>query len=213
MSVITRGFTFTDGILDQMTNEALHTLIDGATVTAIALTEFATTSHLIQVSASTPGSDQGDGSLWYDSTLGLLRQKNQNTRWDCAYLGPELSSSSGTIPKGAWVVASGDHTITVCATGRWPEVLGVAMTTAVSGGKTLVAAKGLQSALVIGPFSPGDVLVAAGHAFSAFGDGYAVGIKQTASGSTAATLGIPVGQVLGSAATGVTALRSVIIWR
>lgn len=211
MSHITRGYTLTDGLSLNYNYTTLHALVDNAGVTAIALSEFSTESHLIQVSATTPVADQGDGSLWYDTTLGLLREKNGNVRWDCRYRGVEMENQGATINKGSWVVASAANAISVCATGMWPDVLGVAASTAVSGAKCLVISKGLAQAYVIGPATIGNVIISAGHAVFAFGDGSSRTLIAT--GSTAVTLGVALGKVFASIASGVSALATCSIWR
>lgn len=211
MVTIAKGFTFSHGVLDQMSYTALHALVDSATVTNIAFSEFASSSHLIQPSATTPASDQGDGSLWYDTTLGLLRTKNGNARWDCPYIGPQMACATGTINKGAWVIPVADGVMAACATGMWPEILGVATSTVVSGGVGIVRAKGLGEGLFIGPLTIGDVVISGGATPFSFGTGYARSLHST--GITTATLGMPIGMVLGSLASGTTGLRNVIVWR
>ncbi len=211
MSTIARGYTFTNGITDQVTYTTLHALVDAATVTSIPLSEFASESHLIQVSASTPSSDQGDGSLWYDTALGIFRTKNGNARWDAPYVGPQMTNPAGTIPKGAWVVASGSATITMCPTGMLGEVLGVALNTLVSGASGIIATKGMFPVLAIGPCTIGDVLISAGATPFSFGAGYARTFHAT--GISSATLGVGIGQILGSLASGITGLATAMIWR
>ena len=171
MVTIAKGFTFSHGVLDQMSYTALHALVDSATVTNLVMSEFSSSSHLVQVSATTPSSDQGDGSFWYDSTLGILRSKNANARWDCPYVGPEMACATGTIRKGEWVTVTGDGTVAACLTGMWPDVLGLAVSTAVSGGKLIVRQKGLGECLVIGPVTIGNVAISAGTGVFAFGTG------------------------------------------
>lgn len=211
MSVITRGYTLTDGLALNYNYTTLHALVDNAAVTAIAMSEFASEAHLIQVSATVPGSDQGDGSLWYDSALGILREKNGNSRWDCRYRGPEMQNLGATIPKGTAVVVSAAGVISACATGMWPDVLGVAVSTLVSGAKGIVGTKGFELARVIGPTTIGDVLISGGHGVFAFGDGCLRTFHST--GISGATLGVGVGQVFAQVASGATALVTCMIWR
>jgi prepilin-type processing-associated H-X9-DG protein len=211
MSTITRGYTLTDGLIFNYNFTTLHALVDSAAVTNIALTEFATTAHLVQVSASQPGSDQGDGSLWYDSALGMLRVKYDDSSFGCPYVGPALYNPAGTIPRGAWVAMSGNGTVSMCATGMWPECIGVAVATMVSGAFGLIRTKGIGQALVIGPTTVGDVLISGGHAIFAFGDGHARSFHST--GISSATLGIELGIVFGQVSSGTTGLATCIIWR
>ena len=217
MSYITRGYTLTDGLLNDYTSTHLHQLVDSATVTAIPLSEFSTAAHVLQVAASVPSSDQGDGSLWYDTALGLLRVKNANARWDCQYVGPWMRNPDVTIPRGAWVTVSADNDVLMCATLMWPEVLGVALTTLVSGASGMIACKNYGAtlmALLIGPVTIGDVLISAGHSAFAFTDGYARSLHAPLpTAATTVTLGIAIGMALASVASGVTALGNVVIWR
>lgn len=210
MSTISRGYTLTDGLLNNANYTTLHALVDNATVTAITLSEFATTAHLIQVSATTPVADQGNGSLWFDSTLGIMRVKNADTRWDCQYIGPEMQNSTGsTIPKGAWVVVAGAGTISPCNTAYWPETLGVLTATLTNGSKGIVRTRGIGEALVFGPCTIGDTLITAGHN-DISADLYARSLHST--GVSAATLGIPVGMVFAQVGA-TTALATCAIWR
>ena len=212
MSYITRGYTLTDGLLGDYTSTHLHQLVDSAAVTAIAMTEFDTTAHVVQVAGSTPGSDQGDGSLWYDSALGILRDKKGNARWDCQYVGPEVLNNTGAaLPNGAWVTMSGDALASKCATGMWPEVVGALTAAIANGSKGIVRQKGLGNTLLIGPVTFGDVLISAGHGVFSFGDGFARSLHAT--GISNATLGVPIGMALASVASGFTALGSCVIWR
>jgi hypothetical protein len=214
LSLISRGYSLTDGLTNDYTNTHLHMLVDNATVTSIPLSEFATSSKLIQVSATTPVSDQGDGSLWYDSALGILRTKNANTRWDCQYMGPEMTNSGGTwgtLPKGTLVVTNGDNTVAPCVTGMWPEALGVLVSTLVSGAKGIVQTKGDSLVRVFGPVTIGDVLISGGNVVFAGGSGTSRTLHAT--GVSTATMGVAIGQAFGSCASGFTALISARMWR
>ncbi len=212
MVYIRRGYTLTDGLANNYNFSTLHALVDSATVTSIAMTEFSSSSHVVQTSGTEPGSDQGDGSLWFDSALGVLRTKNGDARWDCNYVGPEMNNNTGaTIPRGTLVVASGDGTIAPCLTGMWPEALGVLAATAANGADALVISKGLGLARVIGPVTIGNMLIASGTGVFAFGSGTMRSIHST--GMSTATLGIGVARCWASLASGVTALVTCSIWR
>jgi len=197
MSFITRGYTLTDGKLGDYNYTTLHALVDAAAVTAIAMGEFATTSKLVQVSATTPVSDQGDGSLWYDSALGCLREKNGNARWDCPYAGPEMQNNALVMPKGALVAVSAAGVVASCATGMWSDALGFLASTCVSGANALVQSRGPGFMLVFGPVTMGDTLVS-------YLGGYARSLHAT--GLSTATMGVPVGQCWASLASGATGL-------
>lgn len=210
MSTINKGFTFAHDVVGMMSATALHGLVDNATATNIGLTEFATSAHLVQVAASVPASDQGEGSFWFDSTLGILRSKNAN-RQDCPYVGPEMLNSTGsTIPQGAWVVANGSGTIAPCTTHAWPEVLGVLTATVVNGAKAVVRTKGIGLAMIVGPCTIGDVLISAGHVNPSYGDQRARSLHS--SGLSTATLGVAIGQVFVQLGT-TTGLATCMIWR
>lgn len=212
MAYITRGYTLTDGLANNYNYTTLHALVDSATVTAIAFSELSTLAHTIQVSASVPVSDQGDGSLWYDSTLGIMRTKNGNASWDCQYIGPEMQNTTGsTLPKGALVVATGERTIAMCNTGMWPEAIGVLTATLTNNSKGIVRSKGIGQALVVGPTTIGNTLISAGHGVFAFADGYMRSVVST--GMSNVTLGVAVGVVWAQVASGVTALATCSIWR
>lgn len=212
MSTIARGYTLTDGLLNNYNFTTLHALVDAATVTSITLSELATAAHPIQYSATTPVADQGDGSYWFDTTLGILRQKNNNTRWDGIYSGAEMDNATGAaLAQGSWVIIDGDRSVDLCATGMWPETLGVVLATIANGTSGIVATHGIRLARLVGPVTMGDVIVTAGTNVVAFGAGVARTLHST--GMSVATLGVPCGQALGSLATGVTGLVTCSIWR
>lgn len=209
---IYRGYTLTDGLDGNYNYTTLNALVASATVTSIPMSAFATGSHVVLMSSTTPSSDQGDGSLWWDLALGVLRTKNGNARWDCAYRGPEMQNTTGsTLPKGMVVVPNGAGTIAPCATGMWTDTIGVLTATLVNNASGLVQAKGVCNGLVIGPTTVGDVLISAGHAVFAFGDGYMRSIGAT--GATTATLGVPVGMCFSQIASGTTGLATCMMWR
>lgn len=201
---ITRGYTLTDGLANNYNSTTLAALVASATVTSIPMSAFATTAHVIQVSATVPGSDQNDGSLWYDSTLGFLREKNGNIRWDCPYVGPAMSSIVATIPKGAVVVASAAGQVSMCATGMWPDALGVVTSTLVSGSNVVIRSKGYGQGLVFGPVTMGDFMTArpTGYLYSFH-----------ATGITTATLGVAIAKSLSSCASGATLLANLVFMR
>ena len=201
---IARGYTLTDGVLNNYSSTTLSALVASATVTSIPMSAFATTSHVIQVSATVPASDQGDGSLWYDSTLGLLREKNGNIRWDCPYVGPGMASIVATIPKGAVVAASAEGQVSMCATAFWSDTLGVVTSTLVSGSNVVIRSKGSGQGLVFGPVTMGDFMFArpTGYLYSFH-----------ATGITTATLGVAIAKSLSSCASGATLLANLIFMR
>ena len=212
MVYIRRGYTLTDGLANNYNYSTLHALVDNAAVTAIAMTEFSTAAHVVQVSGTTPASDQGDGSLWYDSALGIMRTKNNNANWDCNYLGPEMTNNTGsTIPLGTVVVASGDRTMAPCLTGMWPEALGVLLATTTNGSNGIVVSKGMALARLIGPCTIGNALVVTGTVVHAFGSGTMRSLVST--GMSTATLGVCIGRTWGSLGAGVTGLVTCSIWR
>lgn len=202
---ITRGYTLTDGVVNNYNATTLAALVASATVTSIPMSAFATTAHVIQVAASIPGGDQGDGSLWFDSTLGVLREKNGNVRWDCPYVGPGMLNNSGvTIPKGAVVVASSAGEVSMCATAFWSDTLGSLAATVVNGVRGLVRSKGYGQGLVFGPVTMGDFMFArpTGYLYSFH-----------ATGITTATLGVAIAKSLSSCASGATMLANLVFMR
>lgn len=212
MSLIVAGYTFSDGVQDQGTAAALGTFMSNALVTGTTMSEFRTTAHIVQVSATTPASDQGEGSLWFDSTLNLLRVKN-GTRWDCQYVGAEMLNSTGaTIPQGAWVVGSSDNTMSPCATGSWPEIIGVTEASCANGAKMIVRRTGLGMIRVVGPITYGDYLVSAPRSFGA--DGWARAATMISGyGNTSFTAGLEIGMALGSLSGNTTGLMTGLVWR
>jgi len=205
------GFDFQDNVVGNMSSTGLGAFMASALVTSIQITELRATAKIVLVSATTPAGNQGEGSLWFDTTLNMLRVLN-GTRWDCPYVGPEMENSSGVLINSAmWVVASGDGTIAACATGAWPEVLGVAIANQANGVKGLTARRGIGRTRCRGPLSYGDVLISATQAQGFGGVGYAVGATLVF-GFTNFTAGLDIGMALGALAN-TTGLVTCMIWR
>ena len=214
MVFIATGFTFSTGVQDQGTAAALGTFVSNAGVTSITLAEFRSTAHVTQVSATTPASNQGEGSLWFDSTLNILRQLD-GTRWDCEYEGAEMQNNTGaTIPLGAWVYASANNAISQVANSALPEVLGCLTATATNTSKAIVRRTGYAPARLTGPIVYGDILVSA-HTSDAFGgSGYAKAATMISGyGNTSFTGGIELGMALGAVAASTTGLVTCLMWR
>lgn len=212
MSTINRGFTFTTGVFEQASYTALHALVGSALVTAIPLSEFATTTRPHQISATAPSSDQGDGSLWFDSTLNVYRVKGL-AGWNGALDVDANNQTGATIPKGSWVVNSGANSrVAPGATHRWPEVLGVLTATMADASHDLVLKKGIQLGLVLGPVTAGDYLVLAGSTFTTYGAGYAVSATLGGSGSMTFTAGIKVGIALANISAATTGLVTCMVF-
>ena len=134
-----------------------------------------------------------------------MREKNGNARWDCPYVGPEmLNNSSGTIVKGMLVVASAAGEVSKCATGMWPEALGVLSATLTNGSSGVVITKGPAAALLFGPVTMGDFLISRPT-------GYLYSLHAT--GITTATLGVVLAKSLSSCASGATLLANVVMMR
>lgn len=208
---VSPGFTFMDNVVAQMSHTALGAFMASANVTAIAISELRATAHVVLVSATTPSSNQGQGTLWFDTTLNLLRVLN-DTRWDCPYVGPELQNTSGvTVNSASWVVGTGDNTYSMCSTRAWPEVLGVAVSTAPNTIKSLIARAGIGRTRCVGPLSYGDILISAGTADAFGGAGYAMGAT-VVYGFTNFTAGIEIGMALGVLGN-TTGLVTCMIWR
>ena len=202
---IARGYTLTDGVLNNYSSTTLSALVASATVTSIPMSAFATTAHVVQVSATTPASDQGEGSLWYDSALGILRQNNGDARWDCPYVGAQMLNNTGsTIRPGALVVVSAAGEVSMCATALWPDTLGVLTATLANGTRGIIRSKGSGQGLVFGPVTMGDFLFSrpTGYFFSLH-----------ATGITTATLGVCAAKSLSSCASGATLLANLILMR
>jgi hypothetical protein len=204
--LIVPGYSFTDGLSEDGSALHLAQFLTSCLITGFALTHFDVDSHVVQPSASTPGSDQGEGSYWFDTTNGLFRVKN-DTRWDSPHLGPGLTNSFGvTMPKGAIVVTPSAGNMVPCQTLAWPEHLGVLLATAINGSKMVIQGSGLVRMLCRGPMRYGDVLVQdtalAGHAIAA----------TLLIGYTCATYGIDLGMCLSTLNTGVTGLITCLAW-
>lgn len=211
--LIAPGFTYVDSVIDQLSATSLNlSFLTSCTITGIAMTDFVPEGHVVQVSATVPGTDQGAGSLWFDSTLNMLRVES-GTRKDCPYVGGSMVSSfAGIMPKGAWVAASGNSQVAPLATERWPETLGVLVATSASLVDMVVARTGFWEALVVGPCVYGDVLVGATGAFGV--GGYAMAATMLAGyGNTTFTAGLEMGFALGSIAALTTGLITCLIAR
>jgi hypothetical protein len=199
MSTIHRGFTFSDGSPLQCSYTALHALVDNATVTNMAMSEFDATARVNQISATTPVTDQGEGSTWFDTTLKVERVKSADG-WHSSLLGDVKNSTGATIPAGALVALVGPSSVSPVATYQWPACAGILTATLTDGSRGLVL-KSIDFApiRVIGPIDIGDTLVAAGGGvgpWSAFGTGFAVSRDNL--GFTAVTAGIEIGMARGS---------------
>lgn len=210
MAFIAAGFTFSDNVQDQGSASNFASFAASCTITGIALTEFRTSAHVVQPSATTPVSDQGAGSLWFDTTLNILRVLN-STRWDCPYEGAEMlnPAAGANIPLGAWVVASADNSMSMCATASWPEVLGFLTATTFTGVKGIVRRTGVGPVRALGPIRFGDVLIAS-LAFG--GAGYCRAATMVV-GNTSFTGGIEIGMALGTIAGATTGLVTAMAWR
>jgi len=208
---IAPGFTFMDNVVANLSSTGLAAFMASANVTAIAISELRATSKVVLVAATTPIGDQGEGSLWFDTTLNILRVLN-GTRWDCPYIGPEMQNNSGNVIQSAsWVVASGDNTFSMSSTQAWPEVLGVSLSNVANGSKGIIARTGIGRVKCRGPLSYGDVLVGASIAQGFGAAGYAVGATLVY-GFTTFTAGIEIGMALGALAN-TTGLVTCMIWR
>jgi hypothetical protein len=205
---IAPGFTFTDNTQDQGSASAFQSFMASANVTSIALADLRASAHAVQTSATTPASNQGAGSLWFDSTLNIFRQLD-STRWDCPYQGAGMTNNTGaTIPQGAWVVASADNAISMCASNLLGEIAGVMTAAVLNGAVGVVQRTGIVQARCAGPLSYGDVLVSA-VAFG--GNGYAKGAT-TVFGFTNFTGGLEIGMALGTLGN-TTGLVTCMAWR
>lgn len=199
------GFTFADNVQDQGSALALHNFLASCVITGIAMSNFSTDAHIVQPSATTPSSDQADGSLWFDTTDGLFKVKG-DTRWDCPYVGPEMQNNFGfTMPKGTVVVASGVGTMNPCQTAVWPDHLGILTTTCTNTSKAIVQGSGLCLVLVRGPVNYGDVLMSDTLV------GYARAMTLSI-GYTCGTYGFDIGMCLSSLANNVTGLVTCMAW-
>jgi hypothetical protein len=204
--LIVSGYSFTDGLSEDGSAVHLAQFMASCLITGFALSHFDVDAHVVQPSATTPGSDQGEGSLWFDTTTGIFRVKN-GTRWDSPYLGPELTNSFGvTMPQGAVVVTPSAGNMNPCQTLAWPEHLGVLLFTATNGSKMVVQGSGIVQMLCRGPMRFGDVLVCdtalPGHAIAA----------TLLIGYTVATYGIDIGMCLSTLNTGLTGLITCMAW-
>lgn len=210
MSTILRGFTF--GTNATAHNVDLHALVDNAVVTSIPMSEFAAAAHVVQVDTGPPGADQGEGALWWDSVLGMLRSKQgvASTRNDALGVGPGMLNASGsTIITGALVVASANNEISPCMTAAWPEVLGSTVSAVANSARTIVRKTGIGTVAVAGPVTIGDTLIAAGQ-YTSWSSGRARSSK--AFGSTLVTLGVEIGISLSQIGS-TTGLATYLAWR
>ena len=198
MSVISRGFTFTDGTKDQCSYTALAQLVDGATVTSMAMTEFANECHVTILSASTPGADQGLGSTWFDTALNVYRQKTSNG-WHSALLQDVVNNTGSTIPRGALCVLTGPNLIAMGATYQWGGVAGVLTATLTDGSRgPYLRRTNYAPVLCLAPVHVGDTLVLAGSTFTSYAAGYAVSRDRL--GFTTVSMGVEIGMALGALA-------------
>ena len=198
MTVINRGFTFTDGVFEQCSYTALAALVDNAAVTSIGLAEFSTNCRLNQISASTPGSDQGEGSLWFDTTLNLERVKTSDG-WFTALLADVKNNSGSQIFKGSFVVLNGPSSVVPGATYKWAGLAGVLTATMADGTRgPYLQRTGFANVLCLAPVTIGDTLVLAGGTFTSYANGYAV--SRDLLGFTSATMGLELGMARGNLA-------------
>lgn len=157
--LIVPGYTFSDGVADDGSASHLSQFFTSCIVTGIAMSDFGAGAHVVQISATQPASDQGEGSLWFDTTLGLFRVKD-DTHWDCPYVGPALQNDQGsTIKQGSAVVVSGDGTMRACLTGPYSDVVGFVTGDVANGDVGVVKQSGLTQLLIRGPCAYGEDLV------------------------------------------------------
>lgn len=210
--LIAPGVTFQNNVLGDCSAVRLGQFLASCTITGIAITDMLTQAHVSQVSATVPGSDQGNGSLWFDSTLNAFRVKGAG--WSSVeHAGGSLTSSfAGIMPKGSWVSGTGTFRCALTATMLWPETMGVLVATAASLVDMVIARTGIQLMRVVGPVKYGDVLVAF---TGAFGErGYAGAVTMLSGyGNTTFTAGLEVGLSLGAIAGLTTGLITGMVWR
>jgi hypothetical protein len=203
MPFIAPGFSFQDGVTKQCSADNLHSLLESATVTAIALGEFDSSSTFVfQVDTAEPGADQGEGSYWYDSTNDILRQKREG-RWDDANNRPELTTEE-LVMMGSPLVPTDDDKVSPTASSSF--IIGCAFSTAASGTAVLVNTFGYHPVLTNGPISRGDLVV------SADVTGYAMSGTFVA-GDLDWPMGTDFGICMGSAASGFSGLVTCFIYR
>jgi len=161
MSSIAPGFTYSDTSGDannQVSASNLATLVDGAAISGITKSEFATSLKLIEVSGSTPGSPS-DGDMWYDTANSFFRLR-RNGESDAPGVGFEGTNGFiDIVPQGAVCVAKGSvRNYSPCLTALYEGVTGVALATAEVGADSFLVSHGVASVFVTGGANPGDLL-------------------------------------------------------
>lgn len=210
MTIINRGFTFTDGVKDQESYTALNALVDNATVTAIGLSAFGSDCHVTILNATTPGADQGVGSTWFDTTLNLYRIKASDG-WHAALLQDVANSSGTTIPRGSFCVLNGPNSVVPGATYQWGGVVGVLTATLTNGSRgPYLRRTGPSPVLCLAPVTCGDTLVLAGSTFTSYGAGYAVSRDRL--GFTSVSMGVEIGMARGSLSGTSTGLVTALLY-
>lgn len=211
MVFIAPGFTYsdTDFQANSTANSSnLHTLIEGAIFTSVSLGEIATAAHVVQVKAIPPAVHQGDGSLWFDETLNLIRVR-QGEEWNApphhAFL---FNNTGGFIEAGAVVTSDGGNNFRVAAVATlgWPEVYGVALATIYNATYGLIRKFGWAETLLEGPIARGDLLVGSNST------GYAKSATFI-SGTLNITFNVIFAQAFVNVANGATALATCLVTR
>jgi hypothetical protein len=210
VTIINRGFTFTDGVPDQCSYTALNALVDNATVTAIGLAEFANECHVTILSATTPASDQGPDSTWFDTTLNLYRLKTSDG-WHTALLQDVKNNTGSTIPRGSFCILNGPNSVVPGATYQWGGIAGVLTATLTNGSRgPYLRRTGFTPVLCLAPVTLGDTLVLAGSTFTSYAAGYAVSRDRL--GFTGVTMGIEIGMARGSLTGTSTGLVTALLY-
>lgn len=203
MAYFAPGVSFADAVTDQCSADNLHSLLESATVTAIAVAEYnASTSIVFQTSDAAPSADQGDYSYWYDETGDNLREKRDG-RWDDVDGRPSLTTEE-PVMLGSPLRATGDGLISPTASSSF--IVGVAHSTAASGAAVLVNTFGYHPVLLNGPISRGDPVV------SSDVTGYAMS-GTLVDGTLEWVSGIDFGVCMGSAASGFSGVVTCFIYR
>lgn len=213
MVYILPGQIFSTG--DELTHLGLHTMVDAAVATSVTAGEFSASSKLIQPLATAPGGTPAEGDVWFDTTLGLWRTRNDD-RWDARgcdgrdigldrmETGPNLENDTGVLMPAYSVVAIvADSKMKLADFTGSPENIGILQATVPDGSTGLVRLVGVMPVRVRGPIPRSNPIQSSGTY-----TGQAVAIT-----ATDFTAGIDIGIALYDLPASISTLMTCIIWR
>lgn len=201
------GYTFATG--ESVTASKLITMMEGAVLSSVVVTEYGSDSHPVTVAASDPGSPR-EGDVWYDSALKMVR-RYVGSRWEPVGKGMALRNNTGAhIPQGALCKLTAANDVAMTSTDNDGTCIGAALVTIDNGSVGVLQSSGITQVLC----TPSAGGWTAGELFTtlAASAGYGTPLRQFYSGgSTNATMRSDIGMSLGTVT--ISGLQTALLWR